>query len=200
MAVENPILVQIPLPILTPRLALRAPAPGDGAGFNAAILESFDDLKAWMPWAQARPSVEDTEIVCRRAAAKFLLREDLMLLVTDRKSGEILGGSGLHRINWEVPRFEIGYWMRSSRQNQGLVQESTNALTRFAIDALGAKRVEIRTDQKNIRSARVIEALGFRYEACLTNDDRNEQGELRNTLVYSRIDLEGLPPLEVSWG
>lgn len=196
----KPILIDLPMPITTPRLILRPPQPGDGAELNRAIVESFEDLNKWMPWARERPSVEASEEHVRRASAKWILREDLLVLVFDRETGLLAGSTGLERINWNLPRFEIGYWVRKRFAGKGYITESTNALTRYAFQQLGAKRVEIRCDAKNARSLGVMNRLGFEYEGTLRRDNTHSNStELRDTLVYSRIDLNGLPTLEVSW-
>ena len=57
----NPILVDFPESFESERLIIRAPQPGDGAEMNAAIRETFDDLKIWMPWAQEIPTIEESE-------------------------------------------------------------------------------------------------------------------------------------------
>ena len=45
----------------TERLLIRAPQPGDGPAINAAVVESIDDLRPWMPWAQTTQSVAEQE-------------------------------------------------------------------------------------------------------------------------------------------
>jgi RimJ/RimL family protein N-acetyltransferase len=196
----KPILLDIPMPIQTPRLLLRPPQPGDGIELNAAINESFDDLAIWMPWAKERPSVEDSEENIRRAFAKWILREDLRISIFDKASGKLVGSSGLHRINWELPSFEIGYWVRKSFEGKGYITESTNALTQFAFKQLKAKRVEIRCNSKNDRSVAVIKRLGFEFEGCLrSNDTHANSMESRDTVVYSCLSADGLPPLDVNW-
>lgn len=117
----DPILREIPMPIETPRLMIRNPMPGDGARVNAAILESMEALTPWMPWAQTAPSLEDSEIHARRSYAKWILREDLAMLIFEKATGEFVGGSGLHRIKWEVPAFEIGYWCRTKFSGRGFI-------------------------------------------------------------------------------
>ncbi|MBK7962688.1 MAG: GNAT family N-acetyltransferase [Bdellovibrionales bacterium] len=196
----KPILLDIPMPIETPRLLLRPPQPGDGVELNQAINESFEALSVWMPWAKERPSVEDSEENVRRAFAKWVLREDLRISIFDKASGKLVGSSGLHRINWELPSFEIGYWVRNSFEGKGYITESTNALTQFAFKQLKAKRVEIRCNSKNERSVTVIKRLGFEYEGCLrSNDTHANSMESRDTVVYSRLNGDGLPQLDVSW-
>lgn len=196
---KSPLLIDIPVPIHTPRLVLREPRVGDGAELNAAVLESFDALTQWMPWARTRPTLDESEEYVRRCAAQWLVREELPVLGFDRASGALAVCSGMHRICWDVPSFEIGYWARSSFVGQGYVTETVHALTSFLFTALGARRVEVRCDLLNTRSVAVIERLGFTREGCLRNECLTHDGRLRDTLVYARVDLAGLGPLAASW-
>jgi len=187
----DPLLIDVPERIETDRLILRCPQPGDGALANAAVCESLDALRPFMPWAQVAPSVDESELVCRRAQARFRLREDLMLSMFERaadgREGCYIGGSGLHRILWGVRRFEIGYWCRSSCVGRGFVTEAVRALNRFAFDRLGARRVELRMDGQNERSRKVAERAGFTFEGVLRGDSLTPQGEMRDTRVYARV-------------
>ena len=119
--------------------------------------------------------------------AKFVTREDLRYHFHDKDSGRLLVGSGLHRISWAVPRFEIGYWCRRGAQGQGYVSEGVRALAAMAFEQLGAARVEIRCDDLNARSAAVAERCGFVLEGVLRCDSRSSSGELRSTRVYARL-------------
>ena len=149
---EKPILFDFPYSFETERLTLRGPLPGDGRGVREAVLESQEDLKPWMPWAMEVPSEEDYEVRVREGQLKFLAREDLWLMLLLKGTGTVIGGSGLHRIDWRVPRFEIGYWVRSSYAGQGYITESVEGITAFAFRTLGASRVEMPRDVTNPRS------------------------------------------------
>ena len=187
----DPLLIDVPERTETERLILRCPQPGDGSIVNAAILESLDALRPFMPWAQSAPTLDESELECRRAQARFWLREDLVLWMFERAAdgseGRYIGGSGLHRILWDVRRFEIGYWCRSSCTGQGFVAEAVGALNRVAFDRLGARRVELRMDSRNERSRRVAERVGFTFEGVLRSDSLSPQGEARDTRVYARV-------------
>lgn len=67
--------------------------------------------------------------------------------------------------------------------------EATAALTRFALASLGAARVELRIDERNERSWRVAERLGFRLEGVLRAERRGNAGELSKMRVYSLGDV-----------
>ncbi len=183
----DPILLDFPDQFETERLVIRAPRPGDGRRVNEAIRESLDELRPWMPWAQAAPSAEDTEALLRRKAAQWLAREDLMLTLWRKADGLFVGASGLHRIDWKARSFEIGYWIRTSLSGQGYMTEAVRGITQFALAHLGAQRIEIRCDTRNTRSAAVAERAGYTLEARLQRQARGVDGSLRDTLIYVRL-------------
>lgn len=186
--IQRPILFDIPDSFESERLVLRAPRPGDGEALNAAVIESLAELRPWMPWAMQAPTLADSEEYVRRSAVKYAAREDLPLLLWCKATGALVGGSGMHRIDWEVPAVEIGYWVRTSRAGQGYITEAVNAITTFAFDVIGAHRVEIRCDEHNERSAAVARRAGFELEGILRNEARQHLSlELRNTMIFAKV-------------
>ena len=184
------LLLDFPESFESDRLTIRAPRAGDGVEIHAAVEETFDDLKPWMPWARQMPTLEESESFVRGAQCQFLAREDLALLLFLKGTNTIVGGSGLHRIDWAIPKFEIGYWCRKRFQGQGYITESTEAITKFAFEILGAKRVEIRCDSKNVKSRRIPDRLGFTLEGTLRNNSLSTSGELCDTLVFAKIKCD----------
>jgi RimJ/RimL family protein N-acetyltransferase len=182
----DPKLLEIPKSIETARLTLRAPRPGDGPAVNEAIRESAAELQPWMPWAEPLPTVEQTESHTRASMAKFLTREDLHYRFYLKGSETFVGSASLVRIVWDVPKFEIGYWVRTRFAGRGYVTEAAGCLMRLAFETLGARRVEIRCDGRNVRSARIAERLGFALEGVLKNECRDHRGGLRDTRIYAR--------------
>jgi RimJ/RimL family protein N-acetyltransferase len=186
-----PILREFPESFETERLLIRAPIIGDGAELNAAVVESFDDLRPWLPWAKGDPPTpEETEQSVRRAVAAFIKRDDLMFPIFLKGTHILVGSSGLHRMNWDVPKFEIGYWCRKRFEGQGYITEAVRGITRFAFESLGAQRVEIRCDTKNERSRRVAERCGYTLEGELRNDSLSPEGRVRSTFIFSLIPEE----------
>ncbi len=190
---QRPILLDFPDSFESERLLIRALRPGDGPAINAAVIESLDELRPWMPWAVEMPPLAETEEFARRAAAGWLSRESLTLSLWRKDTGEYVGNSGMHRIDWEVPSVEIGYWVRTSLAGQGYITEAVHAITAFAFDTLGAHRVEIHCDERNTRSAAVARRAGFELEAILRNHRRHHLTlELRNTMIFAKV--RDLPP------
>lgn len=183
----NPLLLTIPEEFESERLILRAPRVQDAPFINEAVCESLDELRPWMAWAQSAPTPEESEATSRRARAQWLLREDLTLRLWLKGSEEFVGGGGLHRMDWRVPKFEIGYWIRTRFAGQGLMTEAVGAISDFAFEVFSARRVEIRADERNLKSWRVAERAGFQLEGTLRHDARETDGTLRNTRIYAKI-------------
>ncbi len=198
----HPVLIDIPMPIRTPRLLLRPMQPGDGALTAAAIAETWNDLHRWMDWAEniEQNATEPQEIRTRQVMAKFLLREELNLLGLELATGQPVVWCGFHKVNWKARRCEAGYWVRKSAQQRGFATEATNALLRFAFGALAMHRVGISHGAGNEASRRIIEKLGFSPEGIERSAMLLPNGLLVDHHLYSRLNAANLPPLEVRWG
>lgn len=199
----EPILMNLPTPIITPRLVLRPPQIGDGMIVNKAILESFEMLHKKMPWATQKPSLNETEIYIRQSAANWILKKNdepyLPLLMFDKITDQFVGCTGYHHYDWEVPSIETGYWIRTSRSGEGLMTEAINALTQYAFKQLTVKRITITCDINNVKSKKIPEKLNFLLEAILKSNRIDPMGKVSDTLLYTKYDLINLPPLTVTW-
>lgn len=184
---EHPRLRDLPVQIETTRLILRPPQMGDGAMVNDAIRETFPSLNRWMAWARSMPPIPETETVMREAAARYRTKEELSFLIFQRQSGLYTGSVSLHHIDWEVPKFEIGYWIRASEEGNGFMTEAVSRLTEYCFAHWDALRMEIRCDARNTRSAAVAQRAGYTLEATLRWDARDNQGNLRDTLIFSKF-------------
>jgi RimJ/RimL family protein N-acetyltransferase len=155
--------------IVTPRLVIRCWDPRDAPLAKEAIDSSLDHLRAWMPWAHHEPQTLAEKIeLLREFRGQFDLGSDAVYGIFDRAEERALGGTGLH------PRIgegglEIGYWIRADSAGQGLVTESTAALTRVAFEVAGVEHVEIHCARENQASAAIPRKLG--YELAAEEDD-----------------------------
>jgi len=182
---KPPILLDFPESFETERLSIRSPLFGDGPELHAAVRESMGELTLWMPWPKEHRTVDDSEASARRARVAFLQRTELRLHLYLRGTDTLVGSSGLQRIDWEVPKFEIGYWCRTSFTGRGYITEAVLGITEFACGTLGARRVEIRCDPRNLPSVRVAERAGFELEGRLHNSEVGTDGRARDTLIFA---------------
>jgi RimJ/RimL family protein N-acetyltransferase len=165
----------------------------DAEALQAAVAESREHIRPWLPFADAHQTVEETRDWLTHQVAAWLLRENMATGIFLREDGAFLGGMGLHIRDWDLGYFEIGYWLRAAAEAHGYMREAVSLLVGFAARNLLASRLEIRCDARNARSAAVAENLGFKREARLRNNLRAMDGEIRDTLVF------GLIPGDPAW-
>jgi RimJ/RimL family protein N-acetyltransferase len=166
MAVTSEVLIDVPMPIRTPRLTIRPKEIGDGAITSAAVAETWEELNQWMRWAENRDAftVELIKIRNRQVMARFLLREAIELIGIETQTGKAVVWRGFHDIDWKARQCDTGYWVRKSAQRQGLATETANAMLRYAFGAVGMQRVRLTHSGGNEPSRRIAEKLGFTFE------------------------------------
>lgn len=194
MTLPDPVLFDLPTSLQTEHLLLRVPQPGDGAVVHEAVAQALPELREFLsavPWVAAEPSVEQSEIFCRNAQANFLARRDMPFLLFERTRGRYVGTVGLHRPDWSIPKVEVGYWRRPDVAGKGWVSEAVTAVVGYAFAQLGAARIELITDARNLASRRVAERCGFTLEGLLRNQRRAADGSLRDTCLYARVPGPG---------
>jgi len=161
----------------TSRLVLRWWRSEDAPAMLAAIDVDRAALAQFVPWplgdnrdlAEVFYNVERF----RRTREADELPTDYAIGIFDRETGDAIGGTGFHRIDFETSRAEVGYWIRPDRQRQGLATEATAEMLSwgFAPQAEGGwgfRRIVILCAEPNVGSRRVPEKLGLRREmhAC----------------------------------
>jgi RimJ/RimL family protein N-acetyltransferase len=197
----NPILIDVRMPIRTPRLLIRPKQEGDGAAIAAAVAETWDSLHEWMLWAEHREffTPENMEIRTRQVMASFLLRESFELIGIELATGLPVVWCGLHDIDWQARKCDTGWWVRLGAQRRGLATEAANALVRYAFEVLNMRRVGLTHSSGNEASKRIAEKLGFSLEGVQRSAALLPGGRFADRLLYARFGTDGLPPLEVTW-
>ncbi len=196
----NPILLEIPEELFSERLVLKMPRAGRGPIIFEAIEASLDELRPFMSFVHVPISAEICEIDLRRDFAAYILRERITFQIFSRSSAkstpiqaseqsleQFVGEIGFRRLNWELAKFEISYWLDSRQAGKGFMTEAVHTITQFAFETLKAKRVEIRCDSRNTRSRKVAERSGFTLEGILKNNIANTNGFPADECVYARV-------------
>ncbi|MGH2344608.1 MAG: GNAT family N-acetyltransferase, partial [Chloroflexota bacterium] len=145
------------------RVLLRPYTVGDAAALQGAIAESRDQLRPWESFADAFQTIEETQDWITRRTANWLLRDCFSLGMWHRQDDRYLGQLELWPRGpqgWIIPAFQAAYWVRQSEQGNGYVTEGLRLLTDYAFESLGAQRIELGIDAKNVRSVAVAQRNG----------------------------------------
>lgn len=181
-------LPAVPTQLQTPRLLLTAPRSQDAPAIYAAVQASLPELKEWLVWAHKPFDLLQTADNLAQATEAYLDRSNLRMLIWTPDGKECVGSTGFHSLSWDVPKAEIGYWIATQHVGKGYATEIASALTRFGLEVLGFRRIEIRCDPLNVASRRVAEKSGYELDALFKNDCLAANGVgLRDTLVFSIV-------------
>ncbi|MEX0665351.1 MAG: GNAT family N-acetyltransferase [Acidimicrobiia bacterium] len=90
----------------------------------------------------------------------------LSFMIVDRSDDSLIGGIGTH--DSENPEVrEIGYWVARDARRRGIATRAVRLLSRWAINELGLRRLELMTHVDNVASQGVAERAGFTREGVL---------------------------------
>ena len=124
---------RFPEQLETERLILRPPALADAERLLAAVTASYPELHQWMEWAKVPYGLDEAQAFCAEAARQAQEDRSYPVLLTRKPGGRIVGASGFESVDWSVPKFGIGYWVRTDCVGLGYASEATRALTRLAL-------------------------------------------------------------------
>jgi RimJ/RimL family protein N-acetyltransferase len=170
----------------TARLILRVPTLRDATKQYEEVRLSMARLAPWIPWAKKPPTLAKSRRYCVRAIKGHRIKKDFGFLMFTKKTGDLVGGIGLHRVDWTIPKLEIGYWIGTRFEGQGYVTEAVRALTEAAFKKLGAVRMELLCDGHNRRSRKVAKRAGYKLEGIHRQSRRDNAGKLCDMCVYAQ--------------
>jgi len=184
MSTDRPILLDIPNQLVGERVVARRYSDEDAAALHATIKEAREHLQRWLPGFDHQRTLDDICESIRRGQAQWALRESfsmgLFLL-----NGTLIGDLRLRPTNWQIPAFDIAYWLRPDALGHGYASEAVRLLTSFAFERLDARRVAISCDPANARSAGVAQRLGYRLEGHLRNSAIGPDGQPCDLLLFA---------------
>jgi RimJ/RimL family protein N-acetyltransferase len=127
----------------------------------------------------------------RQLREAFGAGHEVPFATVDRASGRVVGSTRFLTLRPEDAGVEIGHtWLRSELWQTGANVEAKLLMLEHAFDRCGCMRVEFKTDERNERSRRAMEALPAQFEGIFRKHVFVRGGEVRNSAYYSIVDDE----------
>jgi len=179
--------IHLPDPELTDGVVrLRAPELEDMPDFARATNDP-----AVLRWMRMPPG--DTTVDAYRWLGEQPGRrergEGMALLITDARTGQLLGNTSLVHVDWSSARAELGYFVASWARGQGVATRALRLLSGWVFDALQLGRVELLISPENPPSLRVAERAGFTREGLLRSFGV-VKGTRHDFWMYSRLPTD----------
>ena len=148
------------------------------------ITQAIDpDVFMYMPMRSA--VVTNNQV---RRYIEFQMQRDnaVVFAVIDNATGRAVGSTSYMNIRHEHYGLEIGStWISKSSRGTKINPSMKYLMLKHAIEDLGAIRVELRTDARNMHSRAAILKLGASYEGLMRNHIIMPDGHFRETAVYT---------------
>jgi RimJ/RimL family protein N-acetyltransferase len=199
MGIDKPYLLDIPDEWPGERIVVRCWRDDDAQTLYDAVVASKEYIARWLPWPRFYQSMDAAYQFIRGQSGHWSLHHHIGTGIWRREDGALLGSIGITVRDWQVPSFEIGYWLGQMHEGHGYVSEAVRIMTRYLFEELHAERVAILCDARNARSKAVPERLGFVFEGCNRRDSLGTHGEIRDTLTYAMIP-EDYARARATWG
>ncbi|HWU75826.1 MAG TPA: GNAT family N-acetyltransferase [Rhodanobacter sp.] len=162
----NPIQLPPAAPELTTHgLCLRPWQDSDADALHEAVGESIASVGRWLPWCHAGYGREDAVAWIAHCRASWAASTQFAFGIFDAASGVLLGSAGLSECNRPQRGANLGYWVRESRQRQGVAVAAAIRLARFGFEQCGLIRIEIVVLPDNRASRRTAEKTGAKFES-----------------------------------
>ena len=109
----------------------------------------------------------------------------------DKKAQEYSGSTSYLNISNSNERLEIGAtWLGTDFQGTGLNKEQKRLMLTYAFETIGMKRVELKTDGRNLQSQKALLKIGAKQEGILRSHTIMEDGFRRDTVYFSILSDE----------
>lgn len=129
--------------------------------------------------------------------AKWTAREELILAITLKTTGELLGSISL-RFAVASEWAEFGYWMGLPHWNKGYTTEATRALLDYGFGSLGLNRIQAHHMAGNDASGRVMEKAGLSREGCSPQAIK-KNGQFHDLIFYGILREDWAEPKPESY-
>jgi ribosomal-protein-serine acetyltransferase len=184
--------LEIPSRLETDRLLIRRYEPGDGAMYfavgqkNRPHLQQFEAENIIL----SAKTQNEAEAIIHDLHADWNARKSFFLGAFDKKNLEFIAQIYVGVVNWNLPEFEVGYFVDVDHQGKGYITESVKAVLDFIFHDLKAQRVCLHTRDTNLASQKVALRCGFFLEGHIRENKRDPDGTVSGDLYYGLLKRE----------
>ena len=112
-------------------------------------------------------------------------------VILHKVENKIIGSTRFLDIQANHKKLEIGFtWLHPDYWGSAINLECKLLLLTYCFETLHTLRVQLKTDENNIRSRKAIEKIGGQFEGILRNDMLRDNNTSRNSAYYSIIEEE----------
>lgn len=137
-------------------------------GSDAHVLvEAFRD-PAIQRWHRRRiGSADEARELISKWAGRWRAETSANWAVVDTGTGDVLGRTSLRNVRLDEGIAECTYWVLPTARRERVATRATRELSRWALNVLGLRRLELAHSVDNPASCRVAQRSGFQLEGVM---------------------------------
>ena len=175
--------------LVTERLRLRAPVPGDAAALLAVLGDPEVTRYHNVPTVT---TLADAQALLERLEQRYAARDTIRWAIELVEHSEMIGTVGLLRFDFEHCHAEVGYEIGQPWWGRGLTPEAAAAVIQYGFSVLGLHRIEAGVLPGNDASVRVLQKLGF-LEEGVRRDYLHVKGRFHSFRWFSLLETDEAP-------
>ena len=169
------------------RVLLRPLAISD----EAALQEIANDTELWVYGLTDLSQPDELRKYIRKAIEDREEGNCAVWTIIDKQSNSVAGCTRLAEISWKDERGQIGWtWIGKDFQGSGLNKAMKFLILKYGFEDLNLNRIELKADERNLRSRMAIKGIGATEEGVLRQHMKIHTGHIRNTVFYSILRSE----------
>jgi RimJ/RimL family protein N-acetyltransferase len=166
-------------------VTLRPIVATDAPAIAAAVDQSLQELRRWMPWAQDSYDIESAKAWIDASLASAAAGAGFQFVMLD-ESEAIVGVVGLEDMSEHSERAMIGYWVATPATGRGIGRHAIEQAIRLARTQPRLRVIWAVVADANAASRRVLAVNQFRLVATRGIDERGD------TALLYELDLHHL--------
>lgn len=149
------------------------------------------DSDVWRWYTEDLTDPDDLERWMTNCLIDSISGAKMTYTVMQKDTGKVIGSSSYGHIDWTERCIEVGWtWLGKDYIGSGINKHMKFLMLQHAFDTMEIERLELRTDEDNIRSRKAMEKIGAKYDGTLRSHRATQGGRRRNTVLYSIIKSE----------
>lgn len=132
-------------------------------------------------------TLDDTINYCSQIQQRIQDKSYLPYMITDTTTNAFIGLVDVKNIDWNVPKAELGSFIDSNYESQGITTKATRLVVDYIVKEYKFIKLLCRANSRNKGSIAVILKSGFELEGTIRKDYRTTKGEIVDLNYYGRI-------------
>ncbi|MEK4229476.1 GNAT family N-acetyltransferase [Solibacillus sp. FSL H8-0538] len=149
------------------------------------------DERIWPYLSVTLRTREDVEQYVKIAVTNQITDTEYPFVIIEKQTGKLVGSTRFMNISEQHKHLEIGStWLIPNVWRTAINTNCKYLLLHYCFEELGLKRVQIKTDDENMRSKLAIARIGAKFEGILRQHMIRKDGTMRNTAMFSVVCSE----------